>query len=131
MVVGYLYCFSNESMPGIIMTYASKLEPEKILKKANKYCEWKPPSPYKIEIVKKVKCLYLKRVAINSMLSHLTKIHYEDSFFKVSVRDCKVLFDLLDDIDCKTDDDIATESDNESDNEYNNESDNESGCQCE
>lgn len=53
-MIGYIYCFSNHSMPGIFkigMTYRS---PHTRLKEANKTDTWRPPGKYEIEYAIKV-----------------------------------------------------------------------------
>jgi len=55
--MGYVYAFSNESMPGIFKIGMTERTPEKRLTEANGSDEFKPPLPYVIAIHKKVKKL--------------------------------------------------------------------------
>ena len=54
MTDGYIYCFSNECMPGILKVGMTERTPEARLKEANASDTWRPPMPYKIEFEKKV-----------------------------------------------------------------------------
>ena len=49
---GYLYCFSNSSMPGILKIGMTERTPDIRLSEANSSNTWKPPTPYKIEFAK-------------------------------------------------------------------------------
>lgn len=52
---GYLYCFSNPSMPGILKIGMTTRKPEDRLCEANTSNTWKPPMPYSIEMSVHVK----------------------------------------------------------------------------
>lgn len=54
MTDGYLYCFSNQSTPGILKVGITERTPEIILNEANRSDFWRPPTPYNIEFAKKV-----------------------------------------------------------------------------
>ena len=54
MTDGYIYCFSNPSMPGILKVGMTERIPEARLSEANASDTWRPPTPYKIEFAKKV-----------------------------------------------------------------------------
>jgi len=51
---GYVYCFANPSMPGILKVGATERTPEDRLREANAADTWRPPTPYRIEFAKKV-----------------------------------------------------------------------------
>ncbi len=51
---GYIYCFSNPSMPGILKVGMTERTPEIRLFEANCPDTWRPPTPYKIVVAKKV-----------------------------------------------------------------------------
>ena len=52
--MGYVYAFSNESMPGLFKIGMTERNPEERLAEANLSDTFKPPLPYVIEIQKKV-----------------------------------------------------------------------------
>ena len=52
--MGYVYCFANDSMPGILKIGMTERSPEECLSEANTADTWKPPSPYYIVCSKKV-----------------------------------------------------------------------------
>ena len=49
-----IYAFSNPCMPGILKVGMTKRNIESRLKEANGSDTWRPPLPYKIELVKYV-----------------------------------------------------------------------------
>ena len=51
---GYIYCFSNKSMPGILKVGMTERTPDVRLNESNNSDTWRPPTPYKIEFAKKV-----------------------------------------------------------------------------
>jgi len=94
---GYIYCFSNECMPGILKIGMTKLTPDKRLKDANSPNTWKPPKPYKIVFAKKVNIYKQKEITLHLILEKYTKrIHPRREFFRVSPEEVKTLFDLID-----------------------------------
>jgi hypothetical protein len=54
MTDGYIYCFSNPSMPAILKVGMTERTPIIRLGEANASDTWRPPTPYKIEFAKKV-----------------------------------------------------------------------------
>jgi hypothetical protein len=54
MPAGYIYCFSNPSMPDIFKIGITPDCPINLLKESNENDVWRPPTPYKIELVKYV-----------------------------------------------------------------------------
>ena len=94
---GYIYCFSNDSMPGILKIGMTKLLPESRLKYANLPNTWKPPTPYKIVFAKKVNNYKQKEITLHLILAKYAKrIHPRREFFRVSPEEVKTLFDLID-----------------------------------
>jgi len=97
MSYGYLYCFSNESMPGIVKVGMTKQTPEITLNEANSFVTWRPPTTYKLEFAKKVLNPKKKETALHSLLSlYAERINPEREFFRVSTEKVKEFFDLID-----------------------------------
>lgn len=97
---GYVYCFANVSMPGILKIGMTTRIPNERLKEANSSNTWKPPTPYTILFAKKVKNPRDKETKIHELLSQfLERIHPNREFFRISTEYPNIvrqLFDLLD-----------------------------------
>ena len=97
MSVGYIYCFSNESMPGILKIGMTERTPEERLKEANNPDTWRPPTLYKIEIAKKVTNPLEKEKAIHNILDKFkVRINPKREFFRITIEDIKMFFNLMD-----------------------------------
>lgn len=97
MTDGYLYCFSNKSMPGLLKVGMTQQTPNTQLLEASKPDTWRPPSPYTIEIAKYVKDVKQKEETLHKLLSQYTERPNPDrEFFYVSIEDIKTFFDLID-----------------------------------
>ena len=92
---GYLYCFSNKSMPGILKIGITERTLEIRLNEANISDTWRPPTPYKIEFAKKVCNPKQKEKIIHRILSTY-RINPKREFFRVSFQEIKIFFDLID-----------------------------------
>jgi len=96
MTYGYLYCFSNHSMPGILKVGISEQTPDLILNEANNSNTWTIPL-YKIVIAKKVLNPRQKELILHKLLSLYTEqIYPERDFFRVSEEEVKTFFELID-----------------------------------
>lgn len=94
---GYLYCFSNKSMPGILKVGMTERTPEIRLNEANISDTWRPPTPYKIEFAKKVFYPKQKESVLHTLLAQYTeRINPKREFFLVSPEEVKTFFDLMD-----------------------------------
>lgn len=94
---GFIYCFSNLSMPGILKIGMTERTPEIRLNDANSSDTWRPPTPYKIEFAKKVFNPKQKEATLHTLLSQYTKrINPKREFFTVSPEEVKTFFDLID-----------------------------------
>ena len=94
---GYLYCFSNESMEGIIKIGMTERTPDIRLNEANLSDTWRPPTPYKLEIAKKVSNPKQKEKIIHKLLTQYTeRINPNREFFKISLEEIKVFFEIMD-----------------------------------
>ncbi len=97
MKFGYIYCFSNISMAGILKIGMTERTPEIRLKEANSSDTWKPPTPYKIEMAKKVLNAPKKEKVLHNLLEKYTiRINSNREFFKVSIEEVSKFFELMD-----------------------------------
>lgn len=97
MIDGYLYCFSNPSMPGIVKVGVTERTPESRLSEANASDTWKPPTPYKIEFAKRIKNPTEKEKTLHNLLEKYTeRIHSRREFFRVSTEEVRMFFNLVD-----------------------------------
>ena len=97
MTDGYIYCFSNPSMPGILKVGMTERTPEARLSEANASDTWRPPTPYKIEFAKKVSNPSQKEKTLHTLLEQYTdRIHLRREFFRVSQEEVRKFFDLMD-----------------------------------
>ena len=97
MTEGYIYCFSNKSMLGILKVGMTERTPDVILNEANNSDTWRPPTPYKIEFAKKVYNPKQKENTLHTLLSQYTeRINPRREFFRVSSEEVKEFFNLMD-----------------------------------
>ena len=93
---GYIYCFSNEVMPGILKVGMTERTPELRLNEANNSGTWTLPS-YKIVIAKKVLNPKQKELTLHKLLSqYAERADPNREFFRVSQEEIKTFFDLID-----------------------------------
>ena len=94
---GYIYCVSNESMPSILNIGITSIAPEVRLDDINSHTGlWRPPTPYKCEIAKRVRNIEKKKSAIDRLLTKY-RIHPNREFYRISLEKAQTIFDLLDD----------------------------------
>ena len=67
---GWVYCISNESMPGLLKIGMTDRTPQQRLAEANKSDTWRPPTNFAIEFAKKVKNALQKEKTIHKLLEH-------------------------------------------------------------
>jgi hypothetical protein len=117
--IGYVYCFSNESMPGILKVGMTERKPEDRLRDSNRSNTWTPPTPYKIEMAKQVYYPKQKEQSIHRLLDIYGKrINPKREFFKSSVEEIKAIFDIIDgDYYCAKEVDIEDEKEDKEDKE--------------
>ena len=93
---GYLYCISNEYMPGILKIGKTTRDPETRLREANSCKTWAIPV-FRIEFAKKVQDVDRKEKTLHRLLEQYTeRIYNRREFFRVSLEEVKVFFDLID-----------------------------------
>lgn len=111
---GYIYCFSNKSMLGILKVGMTERTPDVRLNEANSSDTWRPPTPYKIEFAKKVSNPKQKEITLHILLSQYTeRINPRREFFRVSSEEVKEFFNLMDGdlwIEKKEDNDIDNDN---------------------
>jgi hypothetical protein len=94
MSEGYVYCLSNESMPGILKVGMTERTPEERIKEL---FTTGVPSPFKIEFAKKVKDPKSKEASLHILLEQYTdRIYTRREFFRVSPEKVRKFFDLMD-----------------------------------
>lgn len=94
---GYLYCFSNESMTGILKIGKTERTIEERLKEANTSDTWRPPTPYKCELAKYVRDVSHKELILHKLLGQYTeRINPRREFFRVTIEEVFTFFELID-----------------------------------
>jgi hypothetical protein len=91
MTEGYLYCFSNQSMPGIHKVSMTEQTPDLILNEANTWTI----SSYRIVIAKKVLNPRQKESELHKLLSQY-RVYPGRDFFRISPEEVKTFFELMD-----------------------------------
>jgi hypothetical protein len=97
--MGYVYCFANDSMTGILKIGMTERTPEERLNEANTSNTWKPPSPYYIVCSKKVNNPKEKEKKIHAFLKE-DRVQSNREFFRISVDKVVLLFDLMAECSC-------------------------------
>ncbi len=97
--MGYVYCFANDSMPGILKIGMTERTPEERLNEANTSNTWKPPTPYYIVCSKKVNDPKEKEKKIHAFLKE-DRLQTNREFFRISVDKVVLLFDLMTECSC-------------------------------
>lgn len=94
MSAGYIYCFANDSMPGILKCGMTTRTPPDRLKEANHSDTWRPPTPFYIAFAKRVANPMQKEAFIHNQL-HADRIHARREFFRVTQDRVRGLFDQI------------------------------------
>ena len=93
-VAGWLYCLSNESMPGLFKICKTDKTPDLELKKANE-CEYTLPI-FKLEIAKECGDINKKEKSIYDFLTSCGKrVNPDRTFFRTSLEEIRMIFDLI------------------------------------
>jgi hypothetical protein len=93
---GYIYCFTNPSMPGLVKCGETERTPIERLRDANVSNTW-IPTPFKIEFAKFVKNPKEKETNLHKILEkYIERVNTKREFFRISVEDVKIFFDLID-----------------------------------
>jgi hypothetical protein len=97
--MGYVYCFANDSMPGLLKIGMTERSPEERLSEANAADTWRPPSPYYIVCSKKVNNPKEKEKKIHAFLKE-ERVQTNREFFRISLDKVVLLFDLMAECSC-------------------------------
>lgn len=91
---GYIYCFSNPCMPGILKIGMTTRTPEERVKEL---FTTGVPSPFKIEFAKRVKDPKSKESSLHLLLEQYTdRVYPRREFFRISPEEVRKFFDLMD-----------------------------------
>lgn len=94
---GYIYCFSNASMHGIVKVGMTERSPDIRLYEANSSDTWRPPTPYVLEFAKQVSSAKEKERLLHALLAQYTeRVNPKREFFRVSPDEVRTFFDLID-----------------------------------
>ena len=92
--IGWVYCFSNPSMPGILKVGMTARTPEE---RAKELFTTAVPLPFKIEFAKRVSDPLQKEMTLHDLLEKYTdRINSRREFFRVSQEEVRKLCDLMD-----------------------------------
>lgn len=94
---GWVYCISNESMPGLLKIGMTDRTPQQRLAEANKSDTWRPPTNFIIEFAKKVDNALQKEKTLHKLLEEYNeRVNRSREFFKIDVKKARLYFDLMD-----------------------------------
>jgi hypothetical protein len=97
MTAGYIYCFSNISMPGILKIGMTERTPEIRLREANSSDTWRPPTPYTLDFAKRILNPKHKEASLHKLLEQYTvRINPKREFFRASINEVLLFIDLMD-----------------------------------
>ena len=92
---GYVYCMSNDSMPGLLKIGMTTDSPE--TRAATLSSSTGVPTPFKVEISKRVAQPYEKEQAMHELLGALGfRVNEKREFFNCSLKIVDYLFALID-----------------------------------
>lgn len=96
MSAGYLYCFENESMPGLYKVGMTTREIKYRLQEANLTDTYKPPTPYILCLEKRVNDVRKAETFVHNYLeSYGTRVNKRREFFRVSLDTVRKAFELV------------------------------------
>jgi hypothetical protein len=94
---GWVYCISNEFMPGLLKIGMTDRTPQDRLAEANRSDTWRPPADYVIEFAKKVKNPLKKEKTIHKLLEEYNeRVNSSREFFRITKIKARLYFDLMD-----------------------------------
>ena len=93
-MAGYVYVFSNESMPGILKIGMTEVTPDNRLKEANRSDTWRPPTPYKFEFSKYVPNALKSEKFLHEILKEY-RINPNREFFRISLEELNTIIGTI------------------------------------
>jgi hypothetical protein len=103
---GYVYCMSNESMPGLLKIGMTLDEPEERAKELS--CATGVPFPFRVEMCKRVANPRAKEKAIHELLSALGyRVNEKREFFNCALGIVELLFVVIDGADVTVSNTVA------------------------
>lgn len=97
MNLGYIYCFSNISIPDIFIIGSTIQDVEIRLNELNISVINLLPTPYVIDIAKKVSNAIVKWQTLQTLLERFTnRTDLEGEFYRISLEEVHSFFDLMD-----------------------------------
>ncbi len=94
MTEGYIYCLSNECMPGILKVGMTERTPDV---RAKELFTTGVPTPFIVEFAKKVKDVKTKEKTLHDLLEQYTeRVSPNREFFRVSLEEVRTFFKLMD-----------------------------------
>jgi hypothetical protein len=94
---GYIYCFSNPSIQNIFMIGSTEKDLETRLNEVNTSNNLPHPTPYVIDIAKKVSNAKLKTQTLHILLDKCTnRTDLVGEFYRITREDIHSFFDLID-----------------------------------
>jgi hypothetical protein len=92
---GFLYCFENECMPGLLKIGFTNRTIKERLSEANSSGTFGPPSDYTVVCAKSVLFPHKKEAILHALLSNVRK-NPRKEFFVLNREKIKLFFDLID-----------------------------------
>ncbi len=84
-------------MPGLLKVGITERTPDVRLHDANTSDTWRPPTLYELEIAKRVKNPKDKEKTLHKLLEqYAERVHPRREFFRISLEELRVFFDLMD-----------------------------------
>jgi len=97
MNLGYIYCFSNLSIPDIFIIGSTIQDVETRLCQANTSDNLRLPTPYVIDIAKKVSNAIIKGKTLHTLLERFTnRTDLVGEFYRITREEVHSFFDLMD-----------------------------------
>jgi hypothetical protein len=129
MSEGYIYCLSNESMPGLVKVgMTATLERTPVMRAKELSAHTSVPTSFKVEFAKLVSNPKQKEQTLHVLLSqYTTRINVKREFFRTSPEEVMKFFDLTEGTMWEDKKKIEDEDEDEDEDEYEDEDEEEDG----